>query len=52
MEKNNFLIVSKDLLKYRIFNGKGYFGKISIHPMSEITLTMDKEYVTFIYMDY
>ena len=52
LEKNNCLTVSKDLLKHRIFNGNGYFGKISVHPMSEITSIMDKEYVTFIFMDY
>lgn len=38
-EDSRFLIISKDLLKQRVFSGSGLFGRITVTPMSNVVLT-------------
>lgn len=45
MGENKFIVISKELLKQRSFSGNGHFGKVTIQPMNEITLVVEKEYV-------
>lgn len=48
-EDNRFLIISKDLLKQRVFSGSGLFGRITVSPMSNVVLASSGEDVKIIF---